>query len=195
MAAVTGRRVWSGPGLLFFIFPFSSLGCHSSVFLPPLFLMKIQVSFLSLLYCVWWVIFSGCFENFLFIVAFQQCDCNGPRFTFLCILLFRGLNSGSYVCWAHILPLSHTLACEFIHFFFFVSNCLIEIFKFICMAFCFTYTEPIFENSIFKGVSTSEKKSETNFVKYLITELEIFKNTYCSFERLNEVLATAVGVS
>jgi hypothetical protein len=41
-----------------------------------------------------------------------------------------GLNQPRVPC---TLPLSYTLAC------FFVSNCLIEIFKFICMAFYFVY--------------------------------------------------------
>lgn len=41
----------------------------SSTFLPPFFLMKIQVSFLSLFYCMWWVIFSGCFGNFLYLCS------------------------------------------------------------------------------------------------------------------------------
>lgn len=199
MAAVPGCRIWSWPGLLSFIFPFSSLGCHSSVFLPPLFLMKIQVSFLSWLYCMWWVIFSGCFEDFLFIVAFQQRDRNIPRFTFLCIILSQGLNSGSYVCWAHILPLSHTVAWEFIYFFFF-SDCLIEIFRFICMAFCFTYTEPIFENSILKGKHNWKKIRSTRnqlckVSHYRIGDIAVFKNTHCSFKRLNEVPTAAVGDS
>lgn len=72
---------------MFFFFSFNNLNV-TYLLLLMFCVFKHQLLIILLFLCTWWVCFSGCFQDFIFVFSFQWLDCDVSICDSLCIRIF-----------------------------------------------------------------------------------------------------------